>query len=149
MQSETVPETASLTARESDARALMRRLRACGREIERLTARARAGCGSQAAEHLERRIGTLRAEADQMRLELAGWDVAGSRLWTERLGQRLERLALAIATAEELSVPRVQRERVLVWPRRTPKRGHQIADDVERAVYDYLYPRPGPSAAFG
>lgn len=127
----------------------MRHLRGCGREIDRLAARTRAASGHPRADQVQQRVSALRAEADHIRLELANWDVAGSRLWTEQLRERIERLTWAIAGVEEPDLLSVQRDRAVVWPRRVRKSGTQIADDVERAIYDYLYPRPGTSAAFG
>jgi len=147
MQSETRRASKSLVARESDARELMRHLRACGRETERLAARRGAADGNRIADRLEGRICALRAEADHIRLALAGWDVAESPLWSKSLRQRLDRLAWAIADAEEAELSLPRRNRAVVQ-RHPPKQRHQIARDVERAVYDYLYPQGGATAAF-
>ena len=147
MQPEKRQIMGSLAARESEARALMRRLRACGRETERLAARSGAACGNPMADRIAERIYALRAEADHIRLELAGWDMVESQLWTENLRQRLDRLASAIADAGELDISRPQRNRAVVW-RHPPKERHPIAVDVERVVYDYLYPQGGATAAF-
>jgi hypothetical protein len=147
MPSETTALTLSLAERESAARALMRGLRKCGRDLERLAARAGAASGHE-ADQARQRVRALKAEADHIKLELASWDVARSRLWTEQLQERLQRLTSAIAAAPESDPPRVRPERVRARPG-SPKRERQVADEVERTIYDYLYPRRGGSAACG
>ena len=145
-------EPATLTAREADAKATLRRLRGCSREIERLAARTRTGRRGHhpsAAAPLEQRVCTLTAESEHIRLELANWAVVSSRSWAEQLDARVDRLASAIAAAQEPEPRRVQRDRVVVWPRRAAKRVPQTADEVERVIYDYLYPRPRPAAVVG
>lgn len=145
-------EPAVLAAQEADAKVALRRLRGCRREIERLAARTRADRRDHhpsAAELLEQRVRTLTAEAEHIRLELANWAATGSRLRAEQLDARLDRLASAIAAAQEPEPPRVQRDRVVVWPGHGAKRVPRTADEVERVIYDYLYPRPRSAAALG
>lgn len=136
-----------LAQRQSDARAALRYLRQCGREIERIAAQARAVSDDAGTEPLQQRAQALTAEADHIRLELANWDVAGSPSWTEQIHTRLDRLASAIATVPEPELAQVVHDRVVVWPRRAAGRPFASADTVERTIYDYLYPRPGPAIA--
>jgi len=143
------PRPATLMARESEARAAMRRLRACGRDIERLDAQLSAGRHHRRTEVLDERLHALRAEADHIRLELAQWDVAGSPLWTQQVQMRLERLSSAITAVREDDPFRRQRQRVRVWPGRAAMPSAQLADEVERAVYEHLYPRSRPTPAVG
>jgi hypothetical protein len=131
-------QSASLETRESEARALMGRLRACGREIERLAARTRARRVHPGGADAEERVAALRAEADHIRVELTRWDVAGSRLWVDRLLERLERLSSAIATAEQPDHPLLARDRIggMAAPEAEARGAgdRRVTEDVERVV---------------
>jgi len=86
---------ATLTARELAARTVLRRLRDCSREIERMAARARAAGRDPFAEHAQQRVRAFTVEAARIRVELRRWDV-GSSLWIASLQARLDRLAAEI-----------------------------------------------------
>ena len=62
---------------------------------------------------------------------------------------RLERLSSAITAVREDDPFRRQRQRVRVWPGRAAMPSAQLADEVERAVYEHLYPRSRPTPAVG
>jgi hypothetical protein len=91
---------AKLATREVAARAALRHLRDCSRDIERLAAVARAAGRDSLAEHLRLRVRAVTIEAARIRIELRRWDV-GSSLWIAMLQARLDRLAAEIGLVAE------------------------------------------------
>lgn len=91
---------AKLATREVAARAALRRLRDCSRDIERLAAVARVAGRGSLTENLRLRVRAFTIEAARIRVELRRWDV-GSSLWIAQLQARLDRLAAEIGLIAE------------------------------------------------
>jgi hypothetical protein len=76
-------------------------------------------------------------------VELRSWNIATPQ-WVERVRARLDQLAEHIETA-----PQANRATVEVSTPAISERTRPAADQVERTVFDYLYPRRGPAPALG
>jgi hypothetical protein len=88
----------------------------------------------------------LTTEAARLRVELRNWDVA-SPDWIDRVNARLDQLA------KKIEATRLASHAVDASGADAPTAGglepiKPPENQVERRVYDYLYPRPGVSPAF-
>ena len=128
-----------LLARESEAREELSRLRDCSRELERVAAIARSSSRDPYAERIGRHVRSCTIELARLRVELRTWDLAAP-FWIQRLHTRVDRLAeqVFLLAQVKLAPGRAQRSHEGT-DRQPPTRPF---DQVERAIRDYLYPRP-------
>ncbi|HET7046628.1 MAG TPA: hypothetical protein VFI54_00030 [Solirubrobacteraceae bacterium] len=92
---------------------------------------------------MRRHARALTTEAARLRVELRSWNIASPH-WVERVRASLDQLAEHVETA-----PQANRATVEVSTPAIPERTRLAANQVERTVYDYLYPRRGAAPALG
>jgi hypothetical protein len=136
----------TLAAREIEARAALIRLRDCSRKIEQAGGMIAVLPDRPEQDRARQLLRVLTTEAARLRVDLRNWDVAPPD-WIDRVNGRLDQLVVKIE-----AMP-LSRRTVDTSGADTPITGglgpaKPAEDQVERRVYDYLYPRPGVSPAF-
>ncbi len=131
----------TFAAREVEARAALGRLRDCSRRLEQASAAVVLRRRPE-RDRVRLRLRALTTEAARLRVELREWDISSPE-WIGRVNARLDQLAQEIE-----AVPRGNTSSAdALAAGSEPIKPAQ--DQVERRVYDYLYPRSAVPAAFG
>jgi len=134
-----------LASQEMKARAALYRLHECSREIERMTATARA-VGDSAATQMP----ALRAQARRARAAIRDWDGDDGRGWSERVQTQLGLLAADIRRVADANAKCASAEPAfaVVGSKQRVARSRLSTEEVEARVYRYLYSRT-PRSALG
>jgi hypothetical protein len=137
----------TLAAWETEARMALSRLRTCGRDIALVSAAASANRLGPGGERVRHRLRALSTEAARLRVELRNWDVGASQ-WLDRVNDRLGQLEAEIGTLPHPVLAGVEPLDVTTPTGVISVPAGRPGDQVERTVYDYLYPRPGAAPTF-
>jgi hypothetical protein len=96
----TIASADALAARQTEARAALRRLGDCSRNLDRIGATSRTIPPDAQGDRVKQLVRALTIEAARLRVELRNWDVASAQ-WLGSVNVRLDRLAKAIATVSQ------------------------------------------------